>query len=82
MRLIELLEGDNQRLSMRALCTYVVTLTLCGGTIQELAKTIPNETIVLGLAGILSTLMGVIYGVGKVVDGSVTKAIGNANGTQ
>jgi len=73
-RWIELLEGDNQRLSMRGVCTYVVTFTLCGAILLEVMEPNPSEGIVLGLAGILSTLMGIIYGVGKFVDGSVAKA--------
>lgn len=71
-RLIELLEGDNQRLSMRVLCTYAVTGTLCTGVIMCLINRDGGTAI--GLAGILSTMMGIIYGIGKVVDGSVTKA--------
>ncbi len=74
MRWIELLEGDNQRLSMRSICTYIVVFTLCGAILMEVTETSPSEGIVLGLAGILSTLMGIIYGVGKVMDASVTKA--------
>lgn len=77
MRWLELLENDNHRLSMRSLCTYAVTFTLCGGIIQELTKQQPSEGIVLGLAGILSALVGTIYGIGKVTDGSVAKAVNN-----
>jgi uncharacterized MnhB-related membrane protein len=71
-RIVELLEGDNGKFSMRVLCTYLVTFTLCFGVIMSL-KTNDGGTAI-GLAGILSTLMGIIYGIGKVVDGSVAKA--------
>lgn len=73
-RLPELIENDSERLSMRSVLTYAVILTLCRSIFIEMVKTSPNETLVLGLAGILSTLMGTIYGIGKAVDGSVTKA--------
>lgn len=77
LRLVELIEGDNGKLSSRSVLTYLVTFTLCGGIIGELTKQLPSESIVLGLAGILSTLMGLIWGVGKVVDGQVAKAVNN-----
>ncbi len=71
-RFLELFEGDNLRLSMRAVITYAVTFTLCAGVLAALYK--DDGGTAMGLAGILSTLVGTIYGIGKVVDGSVTKS--------
>jgi len=71
-RWAELIEGDNQRLSMRSVITYLVTFTLCVGFFM--AMTDSDGGTAMGVAGILSTLVGIIYGVGKWADSSVTKA--------
>ncbi len=71
-RWAELIEGDNERLSMRSICTYIIVITLCAGVFICLQD--KDGGTAMGLAGILSTLMGIIYGIGKVMDASVTKA--------
>jgi hypothetical protein len=72
MRWVELFEGDSRQLSMRVVCTYIVIITLCSGFLISLSR--EDGGTAIGIAGILSTMMGVIYGIGKFVDGSVTKA--------
>lgn len=71
-RWLELLESDSHRLSMRNVCTYLVVISLCIGFLY--CVYIHDGGTAIGIAGILSTLIGVIYGIGKTVDGSVTKS--------
>jgi len=73
-RALELIQDDHGKLSMRSLITYIVTFTMCAAILAEVSKSMPSEGIVIGMGGILSTLVGIIYGVGKVVDGSVLRA--------
>ena len=77
-RWLELLESDSHRLSMRNVCTYAVVFSMCIGFLYCVWN--DDGATAIGIAGILSTLIGVIYGIGKVQDASVTKAI-NANKT-
>lgn len=73
-RLVELFEGDNGKLSMRSLITYIAVTTLCVGILGAIFLK-DSTGAAIGLAGILSTLVGLVYSVGKAVDGSVQKSL-------
>ncbi len=71
-RWAELIEGDNNKFAMRSVITYLVTFTLCAGFFMAMSD--HDGGTAIGVAGILSTLVGIVYGVGKWADSSVTKA--------
>ena len=65
MRIIELLEDEHGVLSSSRFLQIVVCVTLCACLLIASLATMPNESIVIGIAGIAAALSGGTYTMSK-----------------
>ncbi len=79
MKILELLEDSNGRLSTNRTCQLIAVITLAASLIMAMRMALPDAIIVNGLAGILAANAGGTYGLAKWRDTQLPKGNVNAN---